>query len=145
MTTRGRANTHGSSKATNQRKAEQSSRQSYLPSLKLYFSLKYYFVWLNRLVSVYVCVWAHIHFLSDSAQISFRYLNHLCLSSHKWDIGKQYKPRSDAAERGVWSGSTLFAFTTGISIKHGNNQNWPDPSNWKWTGAKSLGRIIPSA
>ena len=26
-----------------------------------------------------------------------------------WDIGKQCRPRSDAAERGAWSGSPLFA------------------------------------
>ena len=26
-----------------------------------------------------------------------------------WDIGKQCRPRSDAAERGIWSGSSLFA------------------------------------
>ena len=30
------------------------------------------------------------------------------------------------AEWGVWSGSTLFAFNTWISIKHGNNKNEPD-------------------
>ena len=53
-------------------------------------------------------------------------LTHLCLASHKWDISKQCRPRSDAADRGVWSGSTRFALTTGISIKHGYNQNWPD-------------------
>ena len=35
-------------------------------------------------------------------------LTHISLASHVWDIGKQCRPRSDAAERGVWSGSTLF-------------------------------------
>ena len=58
--------------------------------------------------------------------IMFLCLTYLCLASLKWDIDKQCRPRSDAAERSVWSGSTLFALTTGISIKHGNNQNWPD-------------------
>ena len=29
----------------------------------------------------------------------------------KRNIGKQCRPRSDAAERGIWSGSTLFALT----------------------------------
>ena len=48
-------------------------------------------------------------------------LIHLCLASHKRGIGKQYRPRSDAAERGVWSGSKLFAINTGISTKHSNN------------------------
>ena len=27
-----------------------------------------------------------------------------------WDIGKQCRSRSDAAERGVWSGSSLFSY-----------------------------------
>ena len=42
--------------------------------------------------------------------------------SHKRGIGKQCRPRSDAADRGVWSGSTLFASSTGIFIKHGSNK-----------------------
>ena len=50
-------------------------------------------------------------------------LTHLCLASHKRDTGKQCRPRSDAAERGVWSRSTLLAFNTGISIKHGKTKN----------------------
>ena len=36
-------------------------------------------------------------------------LTHINLASHFWDIGKQCRPRSDAAERGVWSVSSLFA------------------------------------
>ena len=36
-------------------------------------------------------------------------LTHISLASHFWDICKQRRPRSDAAERGVWSGSSLFA------------------------------------
>ena len=35
-------------------------------------------------------------------------LTHLCLVSDNRDIGKQWISRLDAAERGVWSGSTLF-------------------------------------
>ena len=31
--------------------------------------------------------------------------------------------RSDATERGGWSGSTLFALVTGNTIKHSNNKN----------------------
>ena len=34
---------------------------------------------------------------------------HLSPASLKWDTGKECRPGSDAAERGVWSGSTLFA------------------------------------
>ena len=37
-------------------------------------------------------------------------LTHLSLASFLSDIGKQYRPRSDAAERGIWSGSPLFAY-----------------------------------
>ena len=52
-------------------------------------------------------------------------LTHSSLASYKRDIGKQCISRSDAAERGVWSGSTLFALSSGISTKHDNN-NWED-------------------
>ena len=37
-------------------------------------------------------------------------LTHLSLASFLWDIGKQWKTRSDAAECGVWSGIALFAY-----------------------------------
>ena len=40
--------------------------------------------------------------------------------------GKQCSLRSDAAQRSVGSGSTLFALNTGISIRHGNNKNYTD-------------------
>ena len=36
-------------------------------------------------------------------------LTHISLASQFWDICKQCRPRSDAAKRGVWSGSSLFA------------------------------------
>ena len=58
--------------------------------------------------------------LSWSARTVFAFgLTHLCLASHKWGIGKQCRPRSDAAERGVWSGSTLFA----IRLESFNNKS----------------------
>ena len=42
------------------------------------------------------------------------------------DIGKQCRTRSDAAERGVWSGSALFAyklyFTIWIKLKRTTQQ-----------------------
>ena len=47
-------------------------------------------------------------------------LTHLCIVSDKRDIGKQCRPRLDAAEQ---SGSPLFALNAGIFIKHGNNKN----------------------
>ena len=37
------------------------------------------------------------------------HLTHLSLASLLWDIGKQYSPRCDAAERSVPSGAILFA------------------------------------
>ena len=37
-------------------------------------------------------------------------LTNISLASLLWDIGKQHRPRSDAAERGLWSGSPLLAF-----------------------------------
>ena len=58
----------------------------------------------------------------------FSYASFLCYGYHvvRRDIGKQCRPRSDAAECGIWAGSTLFASNTGISIKHGNTRNLPD-------------------
>ena len=41
--------------------------------------------------------------------VSICIISHLCLAYYKRDIYKQCNPRSDAAERGVWSESTLFA------------------------------------
>ena len=35
-------------------------------------------------------------------------ITHISLASHFWDIGKQCRPRSDDAECGIWSGSSLF-------------------------------------
>ena len=58
---------------------------------------------------------------------------HLSLASHKRDIGKQNGPRSDAADRGVWSESTLFAISSEISTKYDKNKNQPDTpdiGNW---------------
>ena len=52
----------------------------------------------------------------------YNLLTHFCIASHNRDIGKQCRLRSDAAESGVRSGSTLFALKPGISIKHGNNK-----------------------
>ena len=49
-------------------------------------------------------------------------LLHLYQASHKRDIGKQYRLRSDAIEHGVWSGSALFALTTGISMINNNTK-----------------------
>ena len=69
-------------------------------------------------------------------------LTHLSLVYHKRDSGKKYRPWSDAAERGVWLGSTLFAFTSAISTKHDNNNNNNNkttihPWYWKWACPKS--------
>ena len=56
----------------------------------------------------------------------------------KRDIDKQSRPRSDATERGVWSGSTLFASNTGISIKHGNKKTDPTPITLEMDWSKEL-------
>ena len=44
------------------------------------------------------------------------------------DISNQCRPRLDAAEHGVWSGSTLFVLSSEISTKHDNDKNQPDTS-----------------
>ena len=46
-------------------------------------------------------------------------LTHFSPETPKRAIGKQYRSRSDAAECGVWSGSTLIALNTGFFIKQG--------------------------
>ena len=64
-------------------------------------------------------------------------LNHISLVSFLWDIGKQCRPRSGATERGVWSGSPLFAYRTcGLNLNKMKNttkqhlkRKWTDPSD----------------
>ena len=46
---------------------------------------------------------------------------HVCPASNKRNIGKHCRPISDAAERGVWSGSTLFTIT--LECFNNNNNN----------------------
>ena len=55
--------------------------------------------------------------------ISIKESAHLSLASYKRDTDKQWRPWSDAAERGVWSGSILFALSSEIPTKPGNNKN----------------------
>ena len=50
-------------------------------------------------------------------------LTHLCLAVHKMDMGKQWCHRSDATQRGDWSGSTAVTLNTRISTKHGKTKN----------------------
>ena len=44
------------------------------------------------------------------------YLTHCSRETRKRVIDKQCRPRSDAAERGVWSGSALFANSLAIFL-----------------------------
>ena len=46
------------------------------------------------------------------------------------DIGKQWRPKPDASERGIFSGSPLFAY---ITLKQNENYH-QTPFEWKWTG-----------
>ena len=48
--------------------------------------------------------------LSTHACLYLKLLTHISLVSHFWDKGKQCSPRSDTAECGLWSVSSLFAF-----------------------------------
>ena len=57
------------------------------------------------------------------------FLTHLFLVSHKRDIGKQCRPRSNAAERDLWSASILFALNIGASVKY-NNDNKSIEHKW---------------
>ena len=71
-------------------------------------------------------------------------LTHLYLVSHKRDIGKQCRSRSDAAERGVWLESTLFALNTRVSLKPDTNKKklTRHPFYWNWTCPKTWGRRV---
>ena len=53
---------------------------------------------------------------------SFESLTHLSVTSHKRETGKHCRPWSDAAERDIWSESTLFALNSEISAKHDNDK-----------------------
>ena len=55
------------------------------------------------------CFENHFHTNSHFTVLKHFPLTHISLASHFWDIGKQCRPRSDATERGIWSGSSLFA------------------------------------
>ena len=68
----------------------------------------------------------HSHFFSVQQTIHIKCQNNPFMPSvQKKDVYKQCRPRSDAAESGVWSGTTLFALRTGISLKHGNTRSYP--------------------
>ena len=49
-------------------------------------------------------------------------LTQFSLETLKRIIGNHGRPRSETAECSIWSGSTLIALATGISIKHGKNK-----------------------
>ena len=89
-----------------------------------FFSFFFLFLWVlhcYKIILTYIC-----NFKLHEVTVSKTSLTHFSLASHKRGIGKQCRSRSDAAERGVWSGSILFVLGTGISIKHGNNANYPE-------------------
>ena len=68
--------------------------------------------------------WVHLQsckkrlswFISDLV-VSTVGLTHINLENPKRVIGKQCRSRSDAAECGLWSGFTVFAISTEISVK----------------------------
>ena len=74
-----------------------------------YYHKKTHIVGKNKLcVSSYLCscqtfIWQSFGTVND-------HLTHIRLASRFWDIGKQCGHRSDAAEHGVWSGSSLFTY-----------------------------------
>ena len=70
-------------------------------------------------MSGYLSIWFHSKFLDI--------LTHISQASFLWDIGKQGRPRSDAAELGVWSGFSLFAQRSSIRILNKNEKYHPTP------------------
>ena len=61
--------------------------------------------------------------LTINLAINSHVLAHFCQASYKRGIIKQYRPRSNAADRGVLSGSARFVLYARFSIKHGNNKD----------------------
>ena len=61
-----------------------------------------------------------------------------CLASYFWDLGKQCRPRSDAAELGSDQGQHFQ--NTGISIKNKtkNEKSTPEPLKWKMDWSKDI-------
>ena len=62
---------------------------------------------------------------------SFDALTHISLGSLLWDIGKQYSPRCDAADRGVPSGAILFALRNFIEKWIKNSKSFLMPFKMK--------------
>ena len=75
-------------------------------------------------------MYSNVHFIYELNHKN--HVTNLYLASHKRDIGKQPRFRSDAAECSVWSGSALFAWSTGISVKRVPRHSL----YWKWTVQK---------
>ena len=75
----------------------------------------------------------------------FSRLTHCCLETPKRAIGKQCRPRIDAAERGVWSGSPLFAKSATIFLSEYLNLIAGRTKNWNWTlSIFCVGELIQS-
>ena len=72
------------------------------------------------------CLCQYSTSLKTDSLITWLILTHISLASHFWDIGKQCRPRSDAAERSVWSGSTLFAHMNFHQKHDKNKKSTPD-------------------
>ena len=68
----------------------------------------------------------------QSATLLFTaYLSHISLVSFLWDIGKQNRPRCDAAKRGVPSGAILFADMIIIEKLNKNEKSLLEPLKMK--------------
>ena len=56
-------------------------------------------------------------------------LTHICLAAFLWDIGKQSRPRSDAAELG--SDQSIHCLLTECSVKNWNKNEKFNPTTLK--------------
>ena len=71
------------------------------------------------------------------------WLTHFSQETAKRETGELCRPRSDAAECGIWSGSVLCALNTGIPIKHSYNKNQPDTLLLEIDLSKELWQMNP--
>ena len=85
----------------------QTPKTGFLPTWLSYYTC-------NNTVMALECLQVKLHrwFIRASGILS-----HISLAFHFWDLGKQCRPRSDAAERSIWSGSTVCLLTE-MSIKN---------------------------
>ena len=112
--------------------------------LKIFFHIclpltPWYNIGVDLCIRLSTCLFVHVWVNIDSSGNPSNQLTQINLASHFLDIGKQCRPRSNAVECSIWSGSSLFA-NKNIYSKQNKNENTPKIGNgliqliYGWTG-----------